>query len=118
MLKWKMHWRLAAAQTNEKGFLILFTLAQYAQIQHLVLHKELLMLFPAGRTESWRDLLTFLEVPGAATQSRAEHPSWMPFMLIPQSAHFQDCYWDFTCCQKVEFQQFSHSLCCLSFGAL
>lgn len=32
-------------------FLILFTLEQYAQIEHLVLHKELLMLLPAGRTD-------------------------------------------------------------------
>lgn len=67
MMKWKIHQGSAAAQTNEKSFLILFTLEQYAQVEHLVLHKELLMLLPAGRTESWSDLLTFLKAPGAAT---------------------------------------------------
>jgi len=28
MMKWKIHWRTTAAQTNEKHFLILFTLEQ------------------------------------------------------------------------------------------
>lgn len=77
----------------------------------------LLAQLPAGMTESQCDLLTFLKVSSDATQTRTKHPSWMPFMLIPESIRFQDHYWAFMHCQKIVFQQFSHSLCCVSFGA-
>lgn len=77
----------------------------------------LLAQLPAGMTECRCDLLTFLKVSSDATQNRTKHPSWMPFMLIPESIHFQDHYWAFMHCQKIVFQQFSHSLCCVSFGA-
>ena len=71
----------------------------------------------AGMTESQWDLLTLLKVSSDATQNRTKHPSWMPFTLIPESIRFQDHYWTFMCCQKIVFQRFSHSLCCISFGA-
>lgn len=77
----------------------------------------LLTQLPAGMTESQWDLLTFLKVSSNATQNRTKHPSWMRFMLIPESIHFQDHYWAFMHCQKIVFQQFSHSLCCIPFGA-
>lgn len=76
----------------------------------------LLTQLPAGMIESQWDLLTFLKVSSDATQTRTKHPSWMPFMLIPESIRFQDHYWAFMRCQKTVFQQFSHSLCWLSFG--
>lgn len=77
----------------------------------------LLAQLPAGMAESQCDLLTFLKVSSDATQNRTKHHSWMPFMLIPESIGFQDHYWPFMHCQKIVFQQFSHSLCCVSFGA-
>lgn len=48
----------------------------------------LLTQLPAGMTESRWDLLTFLKVPSDATQTRTKRPSWMPFMLIPESIRF------------------------------
>lgn len=77
----------------------------------------LLAQLPAGMTESQCDLLTFLKVSSDATQNRTKHPSWMPFMLIPESIRFQDNYWAFMHCQKIVFQHFSHSLRCVSFRA-
>lgn len=76
----------------------------------------LLTQLPAEMTESQCDLPTFLKVSSDATQNRTKHPSWMPFMLIPESICFQDHYWAFMSCQKIVFQRFSHSLCCISFG--
>lgn len=77
----------------------------------------LLTQLPAGMTESQWDILTFLKVSSDATQNRTKHPCWMSFMLIPESIHFQDHYLAFMCCQKIVFQQLSHSVCCTSFGA-